>query len=111
MSSASDKYLSNSAIGGLPSRVLEFHKSINVETQMTGKVYNRFKLLVAQKEINESRNISYEEIKRATGIAASTLSAWANNTTKRFDADTIASLCEYFDCGVGELIVYERGDE
>ena len=75
---------------------------------MPGKVYNKFKILLAQKEINENRRIAYEEIKNATGIAASTLSGWATNSVKRYDADTIAALCEYLDCGVGDLIVYER---
>jgi putative transcriptional regulator len=75
---------------------------------MADRVYNRFKILLAQKEIKEGKRISYEEIKEVTNIAASTLSAWATNTTKRYDADTIAALCKYFDCNVGDLIVFER---
>lgn len=78
--------------------------------QMKGKVYNRFKLLLAEKEIRENRRISYTEIQASTGIAASTLSYWANNTAKRYDADTIAALCDYFHVGVGELIVYQPED-
>jgi putative transcriptional regulator len=74
---------------------------------MPGKVYNRFKILLAQKEIQEDRRISYKEIKNATGIASSTLSSWATNSTKRFDADTIADLCDFFECEVGDLINYE----
>ena len=75
---------------------------------MHGRVYNKFKILLAQKEIDEGRRISYEEIKEATGIASSTLSAWATNSVKRYDADTIAALCEFLDCEVGDLLIYDR---
>jgi putative transcriptional regulator len=75
---------------------------------MAGKVFNRFKILLAQKEIKGKKSISYDEIKEKTGIAASTISACANNKTKRYDADTIAALCDFFECEVGDLIVYER---
>jgi putative transcriptional regulator len=74
---------------------------------MTGKVYNQLKILLAQKEIKESRRIPYDEIKTKTGMAMSTISAWSTNSIKRYDADTIASLCDYFGCSVGDLIVYE----
>lgn len=83
-------------------------KSIMESIEMRGKVYNRFKVLLAQKEIEENRRISYREIKEETGIANSTLSSWATNTTKRYDATTIAALCEFFGCEVGDLIVYEN---
>jgi putative transcriptional regulator len=75
---------------------------------MTGKVYNRFKILLAEKEIQEGRKILYDEINQATGIAASTLSAWATNNVKRYDKATIADLCDFLNCDVGDLIVYER---
>jgi putative transcriptional regulator len=77
---------------------------------MTGKVYNQFKILLAQKEIKESRRIPYDEIKIKTGMAMSTISAWSTNRIKRYDADTIASLCDYFGCSVGDLIVYDPGN-
>lgn len=78
---------------------------------MPGRVYNRFKILLAEKLTRENEKISYEEIKEKTGIATSTLSAWATNRVSRYDSDTIAALCDFLDCEVGELIVYEREDE
>jgi transcriptional regulator with XRE-family HTH domain len=77
---------------------------------MTGRVYNRFKVLLAEMENRESRRISYEEIKDKTGVAASTLSKWATNTVRRYDADTIAALCDFLgEDDVGKLIVYDKG--
>ena len=75
---------------------------------MAGKVYNRFKILLAEKEIAEGRKIPYDEIKEVTGIASSTLSAWATNSVRRYDADTIAALCDFLQCELGNLLVYER---
>jgi putative transcriptional regulator len=45
---------------------------------------------------------------RETGIAWSTLNAWANNQVTRYDAPVIKALCEYFSCQVGDLIVFEH---
>jgi putative transcriptional regulator len=75
------------------------------------KIFNRFKILLAQKEFETGKKIPYSEIKNATGIASSTLSAWATNEIKRYHEDTIAALCEYFGCEVGDLIVYKRTEE
>jgi putative transcriptional regulator len=74
---------------------------------MRGRIYNKFKILLSQKEIEEKKRIPYKEINEITGITISSLSAWATNNVQRFDADTISALCEYFGCNVGDLIVYE----
>ena len=34
----------------------------------------------------------------------------ANNQLPRYDAPVIMALCEYFDCQVGDLLVFERED-
>jgi len=75
---------------------------------MTDKISNRFRILLAQKATREQRNIALKEVGRETGIAWSTLNAWANNQVTRYDAPVIKALCEYFSCPVGDLIIYER---
>jgi putative transcriptional regulator len=70
-------------------------------------VHNRFKILLAEKATREMRKISYKEIQQATGVAASSLSAWSTNTVELYDRATIDKLCAYFGCQVGELIVRE----
>jgi len=69
-------------------------------------IRSNFKLLHARKEINEGRRIPYREIQRKTGIATSTLSSLANNEVRRYDANTLSRLCDYFQCEVGDLIEY-----
>jgi putative transcriptional regulator len=77
---------------------------------MTGKISNRFRILLAQKATREQRNIALKEVGRETGIAWSTLNVWANNQVTRYDAPIIRALCEYFDCQVGDLIIIERDE-
>jgi putative transcriptional regulator len=75
---------------------------------MTKQISNRFRILLAEKATREQRNIALKEVGRSTGIAWSTLNAWANNQVTRYDAPVIKALCEYFTCQVGDLIIYER---
>jgi len=77
---------------------------------MVEKISNRFRVLLAQKATREQRNIALKEVGRKTGLAWSTLNAWANNQVTRYDAPVIKALCEYFDCEVGDLIVIERNE-
>lgn len=71
-------------------------------------VNNRFALLLAEKRINERRNISLAEVAEATGISRKTLYAWENNTVTRFDVPVINALCEYFSIEPGLLFQYVK---
>ena len=75
---------------------------------MTGKVANRFRMLLAEKATREQHGIAINDVQRETGIAWSTLNSWANNHVTRYDAPVIGALCEYFDCQVGDLLVFEK---
>lgn len=69
-------------------------------------IRSRFKLLLAQKELDENRKITYAEIKDATGVAESTLSNLATNSVTMYSAATLSRLCDYFRCETGDLIQY-----
>jgi len=75
---------------------------------MPGKIVNHFRILLAQKATKQQQNIALMDVQRETGIAWSTLNSWANNQLTRYDAPVIMVLCEYFDCQVGDLLVFER---
>ena len=75
---------------------------------MPGKIVNHFRILLAQKATKQQQNIALMDVQRETGIAWSTLNSWANNQLTRYDAPVIKALCEYFDCQVGDLLVYEK---
>lgn len=66
--------------------------------------------LLSHRQMQEKRKISYREIARATGLPTSTISRMARDEVTRFDAETLSALCAYFDCKLGELLVYEKDE-
>lgn len=77
---------------------------------MPGTINSRFGILLAEKENREKRKISLKEVQRETGITWSTLNSWTLNKISRFDASVLISLCDYLNCCVGEIVVYNRED-
>ena len=75
---------------------------------MAGKVYNRFRILLAEKATKQRQSIALSDVQRETGVAWSTLNSWANNQVTRYDAPVIQALCDYFNCRVGDLFIYEK---
>ena len=69
----------------------------------------RFRLreLMAAKARVEGRRVTYADIHKATGIFPSTLSRLAAGQGRRVDLAVLERLCEYFDCGPGDLIVLQ----
>jgi putative transcriptional regulator len=65
--------------------------------------YN-LKALISEKEFNEGRRVTYDEIAKSTGISITTLSKIAN--TKGYDTavSKIEKLCLYFNCTPEDLI-------
>lgn len=76
---------------------------------MSGIVRNRFRELQAEKQSLRGRQVAtYRAISTATNISPTTLTKWANNRVQDYNQDVIARLCDFFDCDVADLIVYER---
>lgn len=68
------------------------------------KVISNLPQLMAEKRI---KNIS--EISRETGISRITLTdLYENKEVSRIYATTITRLCEFFECEIGDLLIYER---
>jgi putative transcriptional regulator len=72
----------------------------------SGDIRCNLRRLIKEKEIAESREITYEIIREATGITTSALSALVNDKTRRYDAHVLARLCWYFGCTIGNLLEY-----
>lgn len=69
-------------------------------------VNNRFGILLAQKRMEEKRNISLTEVQTVTKITRPTLQAWQSNTVTRYDVKVIDALCRYFGVGIADLLEY-----
>lgn len=68
-------------------------------------VKNRFRELLSAKALKEKRRtVPISEVERATNITWKTLQKWDLNRVNSFGGDTIASLCDYFDCEIGDLL-------
>jgi putative transcriptional regulator len=65
-----------------------------------------FKELIAQKEFEEKRKITFREVSEHTGISRNTLSRIANNkgsySTK---TEYVEKLCKYFGCSVEKFMI------
>lgn len=72
------------------------------------RVVNRFRELLAIKERREGRRISQREVARVIGLSKYTVDTYARNEVTRFDETTLRTLCDYFGCEVGELLVTEE---
>jgi DNA-binding Xre family transcriptional regulator len=75
------------------------------------RLKNRFRELLGIKERKESRRISQREVAEQTGIAKATVDRIARQETTRFDEHVILALCNYLECGVGDLFIIEEVDE
>ena len=69
-------------------------------------IFNKFAILLAEKQVAERRRVPLSEVAQATGVAWRTLQAWANNSVTRFDADILDALCKYFGVQPGDLLYY-----
>lgn len=63
----------------------------------------RLKELVAEKEFQEGRKITFEEISRETGIHRTTLSRIANIKGYITTTEVVDKLCTYFGVGTSEV--------
>lgn len=63
------------------------------------------KQLIDEKAFQERRRITLNEVSEKTGISRPTLTRIANIPGYNTNTDTLNSLCEYFDCEPGNLLV------
>ena len=71
-------------------------------------VYNRLKILIAEKEYRDKRKLTYRTIALETGISTATLTLYMRQGVKSFDTETIEKLCTYLECQPGDLITHTK---
>ena len=69
-------------------------------------IYNRLKILIAEKEFREKRKLTYRTISEETGISTTTLTLYMRQGVGAFDTGTLETLCNYLNCQPGDLIIY-----
>jgi putative transcriptional regulator len=68
-------------------------------------IYNKLKILLAEKEFREGRKLTYRTVSKETGISTTTLTKYINQGGG-IDPSTLEKLCEYLNCQPGDLLVY-----
>jgi putative transcriptional regulator len=74
-------------------------------------VYFRLKALIEHKEATERRKITYRDIASEAKVSTNTLTQMANQNMNQIGLVTLEKLCAYFDCQVGDLMVYVPAKE
>ena len=70
----------------------------------------KFKALLADKEFQEGRAITIQEVSEQTGINRMTLSKLANYKGHNASSDVIDKLCDYFKCPIQDLVEHIPSD-
>ncbi|WP_072143581.1 helix-turn-helix transcriptional regulator [Pseudanabaena sp. 'Roaring Creek'] len=70
-------------------------------------MYCRLAVLMMEKDTR----LSQRELSRRTGLSVTAINRLHNNEFDRVDAATINTLCNYFNCEVGDLFVMKEVEE
>ena len=65
-----------------------------------------FRKMLDEKAFRERRRISINEVCEQTGLSRPTISRIANTPGYKTNTDTLDSLCRFFECQPGELLVW-----
>ncbi|HEU4322915.1 MAG TPA: helix-turn-helix transcriptional regulator [Roseiflexaceae bacterium] len=72
-------------------------------------VNSHFRVLVAQKELNERRRIGIRVIVEESGASRSAVERLLNNTIRNVPLDDLARLCLWLQCEPGDILKLEEG--
>ncbi len=70
--------------------------------------YGKLKLRI--NELLVEKHISKNTICKELDIPRSNFNRYCRGEFQRLDANLICKLCHFFECEIGELIVYEKED-
>lgn len=68
-------------------------------------IVNKFSVLLAQ------RLLKISVLAKATGISRVTLTNLYYRRTKQIDLETLDKLCCYLQCGVGDILEFQKGNK
>lgn len=68
-------------------------------------IVNKFSVLLAQ------RLLKISTLAKATGISRVTLTNLYYRRSKQIDLETLDKLCCYLQCGVGDILEFQKGNK
>ncbi|NES00310.1 MAG: helix-turn-helix transcriptional regulator [Symploca sp. SIO1B1] len=66
----------------------------------------RLAVLMAEK----NPQLTQRQLSRDLGVGVATIGRLHNNKFDRVDKRTIEKLCDYFECGIGDLFILKTGE-
>lgn len=78
-----------------------------------GKINNRVAELVEQERARreaKGQRFILQDMAYETKLAYNTILKWMNNKVDRYDGETLATLCDYFDVEPGDILVYDKDE-
>lgn len=75
------------------------------------KVRNRLLELIQERERKLGRRLVQHDIAQFVGVSDHTITNWVRNITTQYDGDTIAGLCDYFNCEIADLLYFEMVED
>ena len=70
-----------------------------------GKIVNRLNILMEAKRKTRP-DLKITDVAYETKLAYNTIQKWLKDQVDRYDAETLATLCEYFECKPGDILDY-----
>jgi len=71
-------------------------------------VNSHLRVLVAQKELRERRNLSIRTITKESGASRSAVERLLNNTMKQVPLDDLSKLCAWLPAEAGDILRFEE---
>lgn len=68
---------------------------------------NRVLDLMADKQKRDKKPITVPMVAHAIGFTIPGFEKWVENEIVSFRGDTVAKLCEYFECDLGDLLYFD----
>lgn len=75
-----------------------------------GKVRSRLRVVAAEKCFQEGKKLTFRDMAEGTGLPVSVITKYMTDQVARYDGETLAKLCDYFKCEVGDILVYVKDD-
>ncbi len=66
---------------------------------------------IADKEFNEKRKVTLDEVSKATGISRNTISRIVNTYGYNSSTDALDKLCNYFQCDLSGIAEHIKDEE
>ena len=64
---------------------------------------SKVKIRCRLQELLDVQGLTRSALAQETGLTSAAIRGLCENTAKRYDADTLAVLCDFFGCDMGEL--------